>query len=142
MQAVLLFGLETWVITLRMCQALEGFQHRVSIRITGIHPQRLLVGIWEYPPLEMVMQEAVFKNVEEYVLRMKNALLCDATDFVPLRGDGADVGDVVCENVVGAEETGPGRISGVGGGIRRGDLGGRDRVRSGVSSRSLKHGTT
>ena len=122
-------------MTPRMCRALRGFQHRVSIRITGRHPRRLLGGIWEYPPLEMATKEAGFEKVEAYVLMRKNILLCDTTNFVPLRGDGADAGDVVCEKVVGAEGTGPGGILGDGGSIRRGGVGGRYGCRSRVSSR-------
>ena len=34
-QAVLIFGLETWVLTPRMGRALESFQHRVARWITG-----------------------------------------------------------------------------------------------------------
>ena len=43
------------------------------------------------------MQEAGFKKVEAYVLRRKNALLCNGNDFGTLQGDGAYDGDVVCE---------------------------------------------
>ena len=66
-QAVLIFGLETWAMNLRMCQALGRFQHRVSIQITGRHPCRVFVSIWEYPPLKLAMQEAGFEKVEAYV---------------------------------------------------------------------------
>ena len=52
-------------------------------------------------------------------------LLCNATDFGPLQGDGADAGDLVCEKVVGEEGTGPGGIAGGGGGRRKVEVGGR-----------------
>ena len=45
--AVLLFGLETWVLTPRMKRALDSFQHRVAWRITGKHPRRHRDGNWE-----------------------------------------------------------------------------------------------
>ena len=38
-QAVLLFGAETWLITPRMEQALDSFQHRVARRLTGRQPK-------------------------------------------------------------------------------------------------------
>ena len=38
-EAVLLFGSETWLMTPCMVRALGIFQHRVSKRITGIHPE-------------------------------------------------------------------------------------------------------
>ena len=39
-QAVLLFGSETWVTTPRMEKALEGFHHRVVRRMAGMGPKR------------------------------------------------------------------------------------------------------
>ena len=39
-QAVLLFGSDTWVLTLRMERALDIFHNRVVRRITGRHPMR------------------------------------------------------------------------------------------------------
>ena len=40
LQAVLLFGEETWVLAPRMDRALDRFQHRSAQRITGRHPRR------------------------------------------------------------------------------------------------------
>ena len=56
-QAVLLFGSETWVLTPRMGRALRSFHHRVTRRITGRPPNQWEDGIWEYPPLEIEMEE-------------------------------------------------------------------------------------
>ena len=39
-QAVLLFGVETWVLTLRIEQALESFLRGSTYRITGRQPRR------------------------------------------------------------------------------------------------------
>ena len=38
-QAILLFGLETWVLTARMEKALDSFQLRVARKITGRQPR-------------------------------------------------------------------------------------------------------
>ena len=46
-QAVLLFRAEMWVLVLRMERALDGFQHRVTRRITRKQPQRRGDGSWE-----------------------------------------------------------------------------------------------
>ena len=46
-QAVLLFGAETWVLTPRMEQALDSFQHRVARQIVRRQPRRQGVGIWD-----------------------------------------------------------------------------------------------
>ena len=56
-QAVLLFGSETWVLTPRMGRALRSFHHRVTRRITVRPPNQWEDGIWEYPPLEIEMEE-------------------------------------------------------------------------------------
>ena len=45
-QAVLLFGLETWVLTPRMERSLSRFQHRVAQRLTRRHPRRIKEGRW------------------------------------------------------------------------------------------------
>ena len=45
-QAVLLFGAETWVLTPRMEQALDSFQHRVASSITGKQSWRRTDGRW------------------------------------------------------------------------------------------------
>ena len=73
-QAVLLFGEETWVITPRMEQALDSFQHRVSRRITGRQPRRRRGGIWDYPPLAEAMGGEGFEGIRKYVTRMQNTV--------------------------------------------------------------------
>ena len=51
-QAMLIFGSETWVMTPYMERALRKFQHRVALRITGRHPRRREEEGWDYPPLK------------------------------------------------------------------------------------------
>ena len=46
-KAVLLFMLETWVMTPRMVIALVIFQHRVARQITGRQSKQRVDGIWE-----------------------------------------------------------------------------------------------
>ena len=48
-QAILLFGLEIWVVTLRIKRLLGGFHHRVARGISGKIPRRWAEGRWEYP---------------------------------------------------------------------------------------------
>ena len=57
-QAVLMFGEETWVLTLRMEQSLDSFQHRVVRMITKEQPRRRADGIWKYPPLVEALGES------------------------------------------------------------------------------------
>ena len=49
-QQVLLFGAESWVMTVRMEAALDAFQGRVARRLTGRLPRRGRDGKWQYPP--------------------------------------------------------------------------------------------
>ena len=46
-QAQLLFGLDTWVVTPRMARNLGGFHDRVVQRITGKLPDQCVDGSWE-----------------------------------------------------------------------------------------------
>ena len=46
-QVVLIFGLETWVVTPRIGRALGIFQNRVDHCLTERHQRRLWVGSWE-----------------------------------------------------------------------------------------------
>ena len=45
-QATLLFGSETWVLTPGMVQTLGGFHHRVERRLMKKLPKRRLDGVW------------------------------------------------------------------------------------------------
>ena len=90
-QAVLLYGCETWVITLPMLQALTGFHHKVASRITNRTPRHRRGGDWVYPPIAKTLQIAKLYPMEEYVRRCQDtlaiylatrpilALCCDAT---------------------------------------------------------------
>ena len=73
-QAVLLFGVETWVLTPRMERALSSFQQRVVQWINGRQPRRWGDGSWEYPSLEEAMVEAGFEGVGTYITRSQNTV--------------------------------------------------------------------
>ena len=60
-QAVLILGSETWVMTPHIGQSLVGVYHRVAQQIVGRHPWRLLGGIWYYPQMETVIRWAGFE---------------------------------------------------------------------------------
>ena len=73
-QAVLVFGAETWVLTPRPERALGRFQHRVKRWITGRQPRRRGEGSWDYPPLETVMAEAGLEDIGVCVTRRQNTV--------------------------------------------------------------------
>ena len=73
-QAVLIFGSKTWIMTPRMEWYLVSFQHRVARRITGRQPGMWEEGVWEYPPLSTAMDESVFEEIAVYILKRQNTV--------------------------------------------------------------------
>ena len=71
-KAVLLYGLEAWVMSPRIGSTLGSFRHRLDRILTGRKPQRRLYGRWVYPPLAEAMAEAGLQEVETYVSRRQN----------------------------------------------------------------------
>ena len=61
-QAVLLFGTETWVVTPHMGRVLGGFQDHVARRLTGRLPQRETDVNWEYTSAVTARDEAGVRN--------------------------------------------------------------------------------
>ena len=55
-QAVFIFGAETWVLTPRMERDLSSFQRRVARWLTGRNPKRRGEGRREYPLMEADME--------------------------------------------------------------------------------------
>ena len=71
-QAVLILGLETWVLTPRMEQDLGIFQHRVAQQITGRQPmRRVCVWVRDYTFLAAAMEEAGFEEIGVYIKRFR-----------------------------------------------------------------------
>ena len=62
---MLLFGAETWILTLRMEKALDGFQYRVARRLNGKQPWRNKDGIWDYPPLVEALGGAGLEGIQK-----------------------------------------------------------------------------
>ena len=73
-QAVLLFGLETWVLTSRMEKALDSFQSRVARKITGRQPWRRKDGSWIYQPLVGIMKETGMAGIRTSIIRRQNSV--------------------------------------------------------------------
>ena len=71
-QAVLLFGSETYVVTSRMGKALGGFQDQVARRLTGRFLRQKLDREWKYTLEAAEREEAGFQTMEEYIRRQKN----------------------------------------------------------------------
>ena len=81
-QAVLLFGSETWVITPPMLKALTGFHHRVARQLTGKVGRYLpREDRWVYPPIDEVLAEAGLSPLETYLRRRQDRIV----DYVASR---------------------------------------------------------
>ncbi len=65
-QAVLLYGCETWVITPKLLKALEGFHHRMARRISNMMPKRQANGDWYYPPIDKALEKAGLWTMKHY----------------------------------------------------------------------------
>jgi hypothetical protein len=66
-QAVLLYGCETWTLTNPMIKTLESFHHRVARRIARMTPTRQPDGSWHYPPLADALTEAGLLPIRTYI---------------------------------------------------------------------------
>ena len=114
-QAILLFGSETLVVTPRMGRVLGVFQFQVAQRLTGRILQQKTDGKWEYILSEMAKEEAKFHMMEQYISQQQNTVaqyisvisllyLCEGSERAP----GARVGirwwDQEDINLAGARE--------------------------------------
>ena len=54
-QAVLLFGSKTWVLTPRLDKSLEEFHHRAAQQMVGMGPKHQQDGTWVYPLIGVVL---------------------------------------------------------------------------------------
>ena len=52
LQAVQIFGAETWVVNPRIRRVLGGFHHQVARQIAGKQLWRLANRSWDHPPME------------------------------------------------------------------------------------------
>ncbi len=67
-QAILLYGSETWVISRTALARLEGFHIRAAYRMAKTNkPKRGPGNVWEYPRLVDVLKECGMKTMEEYI---------------------------------------------------------------------------
>jgi hypothetical protein len=75
-QAVLLYGSESWVVTKSMMQKLRSFHQKCARHITGrnirLDPS---TGEWIYPDSETTLREAGFWTIEEYIERRKETVM-------------------------------------------------------------------
>ena len=75
-QAVLLFGSETWTLTGPMLRYLEYFHHRVARHLTGERPRFPAdENRWTKAPIDEVLNDAGLFPIAEYISRRRNTIV-------------------------------------------------------------------
>ena len=73
-QAVLLYGSESWVLTLTMEKKLQSFHRRCARYITGQHIRQERDGEWTCPSSETVLKQAGLWTIQQYIQRRRNTV--------------------------------------------------------------------
>ena len=66
-QAVLLYGSETWSLSPLSMKCLEGFHICAVWRMSGKRPEQNVDGSWMYPRSEEVLEAVGMKSIAHYV---------------------------------------------------------------------------
>jgi hypothetical protein len=67
-QAVLLYGSETWNLTKAALARLEGFHIRAAYKMARVHrPKKGAHGLWQYPKSADVLEECGMRSIAEYI---------------------------------------------------------------------------
>ena len=74
-QAVLLYGSETWTITDLTMKKLRSFHARVARYICNRHIRPLPDGTWHLPPTEEVLEQCGLFTIEEYIRRRRSTVM-------------------------------------------------------------------
>jgi hypothetical protein len=73
-QSVLLYGAESWVVTLEMERKLQSFHHRCARYIARDHIERNENGEWKVPPSEHVLKKLGLQKIQEYIQQRKSTV--------------------------------------------------------------------
>ena len=73
-QAVLIFGSDTWVLTPHFEKSLEGFHHRAVQRMSGMGPKCQQYGTWVYTPIGAVLATVGLEDIGVSIARCQNTV--------------------------------------------------------------------
>ena len=73
-QALILFGSNTWVLTLWLEKALEGFRHLAAGLMAGMGPKRHPERTWLYPPIGAALAMVELEEIRVYITRLQNTV--------------------------------------------------------------------
>jgi hypothetical protein len=74
-QAKLLYGSETWVLSRHLRDHLKRFHARCACYMAHCHICHVPDGTWEYPPTSEVLESCGLSTIEMYIVRCKTTLL-------------------------------------------------------------------
>ncbi len=66
-QAVLLYGSETWNLSPTSVKRLEGFHLRAAWQMSDLQPEKKPNGSWSYPHSKDVLDEAGLHTIAHYM---------------------------------------------------------------------------
>jgi hypothetical protein len=90
-QAVLLFGSETWKLSPVSLKSLEGFHIRAARRMAGMQPTWDPDGMWTYPSSKDVLKAVELKTINHYIGVCRETIarfIVDRLLFAPCRDGG------------------------------------------------------
>ena len=73
-QAVLLYGSESWTLSTKNISKLAAFHHRVARQLTGKQITKHRDGTWTFPGTDEVLREAGLLKIEEYITKRRSRL--------------------------------------------------------------------
>jgi len=73
-QAVLLYGSESWTLSDRIIKKFRSFHAQVARYITGRHIRKLEDGTYFCPPTMEVLAEPGLETIDEYMLRRRQTI--------------------------------------------------------------------
>ena len=73
-QAVLLYGADTWVVSKRNMDSLRSFHKRAMRYMTGLHIRKGEGDVWEYPDSEETREKCGLWDIEVYIQRRRGTL--------------------------------------------------------------------
>ena len=73
-QALLLYGSESWVISKRNMDRLNSFHKRAVRHMTGQHIQKLGNNNWEYPDHDRLLKQCKLLPINVYIERRRGTL--------------------------------------------------------------------
>ena len=73
-QAVLLFGSETCVLTPWLEKYLQGFHQQAAWSMEIMGPKRQEYGTWVYPPIEASLEMVGMEEIRVYIACLQNTV--------------------------------------------------------------------